>query len=83
MPRRELECLTFVASFVAQHGHAPLKREIADHIGLSSRTYVDRVLDRLEAKEFIQNRKYKIRGIELRSPAMAFTVDLQPNQVSA
>lgn len=73
LPKRELECLAFVTAFFEQHGRAPLKREIAAHIGHSSRGYVGRVLSNLEAKEFIRNRKYFVRGIELQPPALAMT----------
>jgi SOS-response transcriptional repressor LexA len=81
LPKREMECLSFVAAFIKEQGRAPLKREIAAHIGHTSRGYVGRVLANLEAKEFIQNRKYFVRGIELRAPAVAVTMQYQTAQM--
>lgn len=62
---RESQVLSFVARYIGETGRAPYQDQIAARFGLKSRTYVQRVLKRLEAKGLLKLEPYKIRGIEV------------------
>ena len=62
---RESQILSFVAHYIIETGRAPYQDQIAARFGLKSRTYVQRVLKRLEAKGMLKLTQYKIRGIEV------------------
>lgn len=62
---RETQILSFVAHYIEHTDRAPLRDQIAHRFGLKSRTYVQRVLERLEAKGLIKLEPYKIRGIHV------------------
>jgi repressor LexA len=62
---RESQILSFVALYIGETGRAPYQDQIAARFGLKSRTYVQKVLKRLEAKGLLKLTQYKIRGIEV------------------
>ncbi|WLA80345.1 hypothetical protein QIH87_50155 (plasmid) [Bradyrhizobium elkanii] len=62
---RESQVLSFVSTYIETCDRAPKQDQIAGALGLRSRTYVQRVLGRLEAKGRIRLAPYKIRGIEI------------------
>jgi SOS-response transcriptional repressor LexA len=62
---RESQILSFVAHYIGETGRAPFQDQIAARFGLRSRTYVQKVLKRLEAKGLLKLTQYKIRGIEV------------------
>ena len=62
---REYQVLSFVAHYIELTDRAPYQEQIAHRFNLKSRTYVQRVLKRLEAKGLVKLTPYKIRGIEV------------------
>lgn len=62
---RESQVLSFVAHHIDVAGYAPYQHQIAAKLGLKSRTYVQRVLKRLEAKGLLKLEPYKIVGIQV------------------
>lgn len=60
---RESQILSFVALHIEMFDRAPLHCQIVGRFKLRSRTYVQRVLKRLEAKGLVKIEPYKIRGI--------------------
>jgi repressor LexA len=62
---RESQVLSFVAHYINETDRAPMQDQIAHRLGLKSRTYVQRILKRLEAKGLLKLTQYKIRGIEV------------------
>lgn len=62
---RESQILSFVAHYINEVGRAPYQDQIAARFGLKSRTYVQRVLKRLEGKGLLKLEPYKIRGIQV------------------
>lgn len=62
---RESQVLSFVSTYIENCDRAPKQDQIAGALGLRSRTYVQRVLGRLEAKGRVRLEPYKIRGIEI------------------
>jgi SOS-response transcriptional repressor LexA len=62
---RESQVLSFVALHIETFGYAPYQDQIAGRFKLKSRTYVQRVLKRLEAKGLVQLDTYKVRGIRV------------------
>lgn len=62
---RESQVLSFVAHYIEHTDRAPYQDQIAHRFNLRSRTYVQRVLKRLEAKGLVKLTPYKIRGIEV------------------
>lgn len=62
---RESQILAFVAHYISHTGRPPYQDQIAHRFGLSSRTYVQRILKQLEAKGLVKLTPYKIRGIEV------------------
>jgi SOS-response transcriptional repressor LexA len=62
---RESQVLSFVALYIDICGKPPYQDQIASRLGLKSRTYVQRVLKRLEAKGLVRLEPYRIRGIAI------------------
>jgi repressor LexA len=62
---RESQVLSFVAHYIEHTGRPPYQDQIARRFNLKSRTYVQRVLKRLEDKGLVKLTPYKIRGIEV------------------
>ena len=65
LTQRESQVLTFVAHYISHTGRPPYQDQIALRFNLKSRTYVQRVLKRLEGKGLLKLTPYKIRGIEV------------------
>ena len=62
---RESDILSFVALHIETFDHAPYQDQIAHRFKLRSRTYVQRVLKRLESKGLLRLEPYKVRGIHV------------------
>jgi len=62
---RESQVLSFVALHLETYGYAPYQDQIAARFKLNSRTYVKRVLKRLEAKGLLHLDPYRPRGIKV------------------
>jgi repressor LexA len=61
---RQLQVVTFIRRFSAQHGFAPTLAEIARHLGVIKAT-VQQYLQALEDKGVITRKRYSHRSIEL------------------
>ncbi|MGA7711470.1 MAG: MarR family transcriptional regulator [Rhizomicrobium sp.] len=62
---RQADCLAVIERVLAERGIAPSFDEIAAHMGLQSKSNVDRLLKALEERGFIRRMPYRARGIEL------------------
>ena len=62
---RESQVLSFVAHYLEHTDRAPSQDQIAYRLGVKSRTHIQRLLKRLEAKGLVRLEPYKIRGIEV------------------
>lgn len=62
---RESQVLSFVAHYISHTARAPSQDQIASRFNLRSRTYIQRILKRLEAKGLVRLEPYKVRGIEV------------------
>lgn len=62
---RESQILSYVSLFVDMYGYSPYQDQIAHRFKLRSRTYVQRVLKRLEAKGLLKLEPYRVRGIQV------------------
>lgn len=62
---REREVYDFVRAYLRRHGVAPKLREIAAHLGISSRGVVHRYLRGLETKGLIEIDPDRARGVRL------------------
>ena len=66
---RQHETLLFLMAYIRAHGYAPTFDEIAEGLGLASKSGVARILNRLEAGGFIRRLPRRQRAIEiLRTP---------------
>lgn len=54
LTKKQTEVLSFLKSFIADHGYAPSYREIADHLGLSSPATVHQHIQTLVEKGVIE-----------------------------
>jgi SOS-response transcriptional repressor LexA len=63
LSRREEQTLEFITNSIRRSGRAPYQREICEHLGVSSRGFVGRLLSKLEAKGAIARVPYEIAGI--------------------
>ena len=77
---RSRQVYDFVRAYVARHGYAPKLREIAAHLGITSRGVVHRHLRALEQEGLISIESDLARGIRLRkgrgTAARPFTLPL-------
>ena len=64
---RGREVHDFIRAYVARHGYAPKLREIARHLGISSRGTVHRHLRALESEGLIAIEPERARGVRLRA----------------
>jgi SOS-response transcriptional repressor LexA len=62
---RESQVLSFIARHIDVWGYSPYQDHIAARIGVTSRTHIQRILKRLEAKGLIRIEPYKPRGISI------------------
>jgi repressor LexA len=65
---RQRQVYEFVRAYAARHGRAPKLREIAHHLGISSRGVVHRYLRALEHEGLLRIEPVRARGIRLRKP---------------
>jgi repressor LexA len=64
---RSRQVYSFLQAYVARHGYAPKLREIAAHLGITSRGVVHRHLRALEQEGLIRIEPDRARGVRLRS----------------
>lgn len=64
---RGREVHDFIRAYVARHGYPPKLREIARHLGISSRGTVHRYLRALESEGLIAIEPERARGVRLRA----------------
>lgn len=69
-PRQE-QALAFIRSHIAERGHCPSYGEIAEHIGVRSRSNVNRLMVGLEDRGLIRRQPRRARCIQIVSPARA------------
>ena len=62
---RARQVYDFVHAYAARHGYAPKLREIADHLGITSRGVVHRYLRALERDGLIRIEPERARGVRL------------------
>lgn len=62
---RARQVLTFIHGYANRHGYAPKLREIAEHLGITSRGVVHRYLKALQAEGLIRIEPDRARGIRL------------------
>lgn len=62
---RARQVLTFIRGYANRHGYAPKLREIAEHLGITSRGVVHRYLKALQAEGLIRIEPDRARGIRL------------------
>jgi repressor LexA len=60
--------LCFIAGYIEHHGYAPSLREMAEAVGLGSKSSVLRVLARLEVRGMIRRRHNLARAVEILRP---------------
>lgn len=65
MTKRQTEALAFIKSFIKEHGHSPTHREIADHLGLASKSGVHRIIESLTEQGKVRRVKYRHRTVEV------------------
>lgn len=71
--------LCFIAGYIEHHGYAPSLSEMAEAVGLGSKSSVLRVLARLEVRGMIRRRHNLARAVEiLRTPALPRASDGAP-----
>jgi repressor LexA len=70
--------LCFIAGYIEHHGYAPSLREMAEAVGLASKSGL-RVLARLEVRGMIRRRHNLARAVEiLHAPALPRAPDGAP-----
>ncbi|WP_412506197.1 LexA family protein [Roseovarius sp. SYSU LYC5161] len=62
---RQHECWRFLASYTRAHGYSPSFEEIAEAMGLASKSNVHRLLQALEQRGFIRRMPGLQRAIEI------------------
>ena len=62
---RESQALSYIARKIQTDGRAPTQDMIAGHLNYEARSYVSRILKKLESKGLIRREMYKPRGIEI------------------
>ncbi len=67
--KRQRELLDFIASFTAEHRFPPSQQQMADHLGLLSKSGVNRLLTSLEERGYIRRLAHRARAIEIVGPA--------------
>ena len=69
MPRREQAALRFITGYQAAHdGISPSFEQLREALGLSSKSHVMPLLDRLEARLRIQRLRGRFRAIRVLAP---------------
>lgn len=68
LTRRQNTCLSVVKAYIAAHGHAPSRAEIATMMGLKSKSRVNLILGSLQARGWIRLEKYAARAITIYDP---------------
>ncbi len=65
MTRRQAQLLAFLKAYQAGNGFSPSYAEIAAHIGISTKSGVNRIVDALEARGAIRRHKKMKRSLEV------------------
>lgn len=72
---KERGALDFIASTLAETGVSPSYQDIADAVGLKSKSNVAPILVALEAKGLIRRLRNKFRAIEVVAPERDFLAE--------
>jgi len=78
MTRKEHELLEFLRAFIAEHGYAPSYDEMRTHLGLASKSGVNRLVVSLERQGRICREKDHPRSIRETRGLPAGTIWLEP-----
>lgn len=62
---RQYDLLTFLRSYVAQHGYGPSFDEMAAGLGLASKSGIDRLITGLEERGHVRRIPYLARSLTL------------------
>lgn len=68
---RQSQVYDFIRTYVRRHGSAPKLREIASHLGISSRGSVHRYVQAIADAGLINIQPERARGIRLRGPVVS------------
>lgn len=66
---RQSELMTFLATYDRDHGYAPTFDEMRCHLGLRSKSSIDRLLNALEERGHICRIPNRSRSISIARPA--------------
>jgi SOS-response transcriptional repressor LexA len=61
----QLKCLTYLADYIGARGYSPSFSEIADHMGLASKSGVVRLLNALEDLGKVRRLHQRARSVEV------------------
>jgi repressor LexA len=62
---RQSDLMTFLADYIREHKHSPKFDEMRDHLGLKSKSGIDRLLTALEERGYVCRIPNKARSISI------------------
>lgn len=65
LTHQQSECLGFIQTYAAKNGITPTVQEMADHLGLRSKSGIDRILTGLEDRGFVRRFYRRARSLQL------------------
>jgi len=65
LTRRQLEVMTFIEAFVDQHGHSPPYQDVADALGMASKSGVCKAVDRLVERGYLRRFRKRGQGLDI------------------
>lgn len=74
---KQAECLDFLKAYIAQHGKPPIFREIADGIGLKSKSDIFRLVAALKERGAIDFLPRRSRSISIIEPLKFLPADVR------
>lgn len=66
--KKQSQVLQFIDHYLSKYGYAPTYSEIAEHMGLASKSPVSKHIDALEAAGYIEKSAKSARGLRLLKP---------------
>lgn len=76
LTERQTQALQFIQSYITQHGITPSISQIQAHLGVNSRSMVQRILETLEKRAFIRRTNAARNNIKLLEHSDPFTLPL-------
>ena len=76
LTRRQHDLMAYIESYIQQAGFAPSYQEMADHLGLASKSGVHRLIQGLEERGHISRLPDRARSITLAMPEAAWGMRL-------